>query len=447
VEKYSKLFEGMCKEREKVFFKEDFLQYLWKFQLLKLDDIKTVDGSPLHIVKPGLHNVNSGPDFLMGQLRMGGKLWVGHIEIHLKSSDWYLHQHHKDPAYDPVILHVVWEYDMPILAQNGVELNCVAIKEFVATPILERYQQFLSVTHKWILCEHSIDAVERFTLKNWMDRLYVERLETKSVEVELLLDACTHDWEAVLFQLLSATFGLHLNKTAFLNLAHSFEFSLLRKLQEIPSGVTSLLFGQAGFLMGEKEDDYYLELQESYAYVSKKHGLTPLNTTQFQFFRLRPPNFPTIRIAQLASLYETNRHLFSKILKAKTAADFYQLFQVRTPVYWDTHYVFGKTSKTRVKKVSKSLVDLLLINAIIPLKYVYLKIHKAQDVSELEPLIQSLKAENNSSINRFKKLKIACKNAYDSQALLQLKKEYCDKKRCLHCAIGLQVLGKCCVNV
>ncbi|MGB2274061.1 MAG: DUF2851 family protein, partial [Flavicella sp.] len=380
--KYDKRFEGSTTLRGNVIFREDFLQYLWKLQLFERRDLKTVEGHPICVVKPGVHNFQSGPDFLMGQLHMGEKIWVGHVEIHLKSSDWYVHNHHKNSAYDPVILHVVWEYDMPVLTQNGVELPCLELKQYVFKQVVDRYQQFLGKRSSWIVCENEISEVPSFTIKNWMDRLYVERLEAHSLEIERLLNETTHDWEAVLFLRLTATFGLHLNKTAFMNLANSFEFILIRKFQGVPNGVESLLFGQAGFLKEEKEDNYYQKLKKSYDYVRKKYKLTPLNNAQFQFFRLRPANFPTLRIAQLAQLYETHKHLFSKVLKAKVSADFYELFQVRAALYWNTHYVFEKASKGSVKRVSKSFVDLLMINTIIPLKYVYLKMHKERDVSE-----------------------------------------------------------------
>ena len=419
---------------------ENFLHYVWKFKLFHSTNLKTVTNEKMELNDVGFHNLGSGPDFFNSKIKIGTVLWAGTVEIHVKSSDWYVHRHEEDTNYESVILHVVWEYDVPILRADGTEIPTLVLKEYVFETTLQNYQQFWNRKEQWILCENDISTVDDFVFKGWITRLYFERLEIKSLVIEALLKETVNDWEAVLFQLLSKNFGLKLNGEAFFNLAKSFDFSVVRKQQSDADKLASLLFGQAGFFEEECEDVYYLSLRNEYNYLKKKYHLTALFKGQFSFFRLRPSNFPTIRLAQLAALYSERNVLFSDLMKFTTLQQFYNFFNVTTADYWETHFAFGKDSKKQKKRITSSFVDLLLINTIIPLKYAYLKSKGEQDFEVLENLIHAIKPEKNSTIDGFLKSKIEVNNAFESKALLQLKNAYCNQKKCLQCVVGIDLL-------
>jgi hypothetical protein len=422
------------------FLKEEFLHYVWKYKLFNSNELYLTNGEQLQIKKSGIHNFDSGPDFFNAQIVIDQQLWAGNVEIHLKSSDWYVHNHEKDENYDAVILHVVLENDIPVLNTKGCEIPTIIVKDYIIEKTWNNYNALMSKSKNWILCEENLISVDSFTKETWLSRLYIERLENKSSIINELLLSLANDWEQVLFVMLLKNFGLKLNGEAFFNLGKSFDFSVFRKLQNVEKGVEFLLFGQGGFLEEKKDDLYYLELKNEYQFIQRKYKLVPVFNGQFKFFRLRPSNFPTIRISQFSELYQVNKNLFSRIIKSNSLIEFYEIFGVAASEYWDTHYTFGKTSKKRKKKITKSFVDLLLINTIIPVKYAYLRSQGKYDFDELEKLLRSIKQESNSIIDKFSDLGIKSKSAFDSQALLELKNNYCDRQKCLHCAIGLSVL-------
>ena len=425
-----------------VFFKEDFLHYLWKFKLFDFQDLHAVGGQTIIINNCGTHNQNEGPDFLYAQVVVGEQLWAGNVEIHLKSSDWYVHKHEMDPNYDSVVLHVVWEYDVPVFLKDNSELPTLQLKNFVDSNILKSYENLIYGNQKWILCEGHIGKTNDFVMDSWLNRLYFERLELKANQIYKMLENTQNDWEAVLFHLLSKSFGMKLNGTAFLDLSQSFEFSLLRKVRSVKGLIENLLFGQAGFLEESKEDVFFNQLKDEYHFLKRKYNVEPISKSHFHFFRLRPSNFPTLRISQLAVLYECHDNLFSKIIECVTLNDYYELFSVETSDYWKSHYVFGKESKKRVKKTTKAFIDVLLLNAVIPLKYAYLRFLNKINFIELEKLLYEIKPEKNSIIEKFQKEGVKVESSFSSQALLQLKNVYCDHKRCIECTIGLQILKK-----
>ena len=277
-------------------------------------------------------------------------------------------------------------------------------------------------------------------IQNWLERLYFERLERKSHDIEKLLKASSNNWEEVLFKMLAKNFGLKVNGEAFLNLANSFDFSVVRKQQSKVISLEALFFGQASLLEEDVQDVYYLELKNEYQFLKQKFNLSNVSVTPLQFFRLRPPNFPTIRLSQLANLYQKQQHLFSKVIETNSIQELYKLFSVSTSRFWETHYTFSKTSKSSKKIISKSFIDLLLINTIIPLKFSYAK-HQGKVIDEeIVKIIQNIDSEKNSIVNKFNSLKKASNSALHSQALLQLKNDYCDKNKCLQCAIGNSLL-------
>jgi hypothetical protein len=419
---------------------EDFLHYVWKYQLFSVYDLKTSTNEDVSILKVGIHNYNSGPDFLNAQLKIDDQLWVGNVEIHLKSSDWYAHHHEIDENYDAVILHVVWEDDATVFMKNNKPLPVLVLKDFVFLSALNNYRNLFSAKQNWIPCEKEINTVDNFTIDNWKERLFFERLERKSIEMNQVLLDNQNDFEAVLFQLLAKNFGLKVNGDVFFNLATSFNFSVLKKVRFTESQLAALLFGQAGFLEDVIEDEYHQQLKTAYSYLQHKYNLESIAKVQFSFFRMRPPNFPTIRIAQLIALYHLHQNLFSKMMQIETLKGFYELFEIDINPFWKSHYTFDKTSKLSTKKLTKSFVDLVLINTIIPLKFLYQKNRGEVNEMEFLAILKKIKSEKNSIISKFDDIGVKSKNAYETQALLELKNNYCNKKLCLQCAIGIKLL-------
>ncbi len=420
--------------------REDFLHYLWKHKLFDFSDLKSDDNEEILIINSGIYNLNSGPDFFNAQIKIANQIWAGNVEIHIKSSNWYVHHHELDTAYDNVILHVVWENDMQIFRKDNSSISTLVLKEYVPKNLIFKYQELFSKTQKWINCDINIKKIDAFTFNNWLERLYLERLQSKSDFILDLLQKSNNNWEAVLFKLVSKNFGLKVNGDAFFQLANSFKFSALQKNQTNLERLEALLFGQSSLLEGDFEDVYFNHLKKEYSFLKLKYKLTPLHKSEIKFFRLRPNNFPTIRLSQLANLYSSQQSLFSKIIEINKINDYYKLFNVSTSKYWETHYSFKSTSVKRRKQLTKSFIDLILINTIIPLKFVYLKHIGKLDEEIILQLIQQLKPEKNSIIEKFNSLKIETKNALQTQALLQLKNEYCNKNNCLQCAVGNKLL-------
>ena len=419
---------------------EEFLYYVWQYKLFSFDKLRTTNKHKIEVFKSGNLNTNTGPDFFNAQLKIDNQIWAGNVEMHLKSSDWYLHKHEEDANYDAVILHVVWEHDAEVFMKNNESLPTLELKNFVDKNVFSNYQSLFFSQNKWILCEDEIANTDQFLLKNWQERLYFERLEQKSIMIKELLKDANDNFEAVLFQLITKNFGLKVNGDSFLQLAKSFDFSTLRKVRLEEHQLTALFFGQAGFLGENLQEEYHILLKKEYEYLKHKFKLNPIPKGQFQFFRMRPQNFPTIRLAQLASLFFMHQNLFSKLISISKKEDFYKLFSIDVAEFWKTHYTFETESKKSVKKLTKSFVDLLLINTIIPLKFVYLQNRGEVKEDDILKLITQISSEKNSVISNFSNLKIDAKNAFESQALLQLKNNYCAKKRCLQCAIGNNLL-------
>ncbi|WP_456462075.1 DUF2851 family protein [Lutibacter sp.] len=420
--------------------KENLLHFVWKLQLFSPMKLQSTKGEFIQVVTPGIENKNTGPDFLNAKIVIGKQLWAGNVEIHLNSSDWYAHTHEIDRNYDSVILHVVWEHNVEIYRKLNQEIATLELKNYISNHLLDNYKLLFNRPKKWINCENNIEATNLFILSHWFERLYFERLEQKSNGIQQLLRANNNDWEATLFILLAKNFGLKINAEAFKNFATSFNFSVVRKVSINRNQLEALFFGQAGLLINNLESAYFKKLKEEYAYLKIKYNLTPISKEQIQFFRLRPNNFPTIRLSQLASLYFENKFLFSKIIEINTLEGFYDLLTTATLPFWETHYTFEKESNKSVKKLSKSFIDLVLINTIVPLKFMYLKNIGKSNFSSVISIIDQIKPEKNKIISKFNNLKIGSTNAFETQALLQLKNEYCNNKRCLQCEIGKEVL-------
>jgi len=420
---------------------EDFLHYVWKHKAFSSASLKTTRGESISVLKLGEHNHNSGPDFFNAQLSIDGQLWAGNVEIHIKSSDWYVHGHEKDKAYDNVILHVVWEHDTDIFRNDNSVIPTLELKNFVDVHLINNYKELLQ-SKSWINCETHYSEVDEFVLNNWLERLYIERLERKSGEILKFLKDSQNDWEAVLFKMLLKNFGLKVNGEAFFSLANSVDYAIIRKLQNNVLDFEALLFGQASLLEDDIQELYFLDSKERYQYLVQKFQLNNQGVLPLQFFRLRPPNFPTIRLSQFANLYTSEQQLFSKVLELKTKDEFYKLFSKGVSSFWMTHYTFGKQSKSFKKVITRAFIDLLLINTVIPLKFSYAKYLGNNINEEIFDLLSELNQENNSIVNKYMELKPIKKNALSSQGLLQLKQYYCDKNKCLQCAVGSSLIIK-----
>jgi len=419
--------------------KEDFLHYVWQNKKFDFANLRTTEGESLQILNSGHSLQHEGPDFFNAQIIIGNQKWAGNIEIHLKSSDWYLHHHETDANYDSVILHVVWENDIAIFRKDNSEIPVLVLQNYVEKNLIQQYQK-LKAQKGWINCENDIQSIPQFVLKNWQERLFFERLERKANPILQLIKENNSDWEATFFCFLTKNFGLNTNGDAFFQVAKSISFSIIRKESFDVRYLEALLFGQANLLPSTPEDIYVKELVNIYDYLSVKYQLPKKINLPMQFFRLRPDNFPTIRLAQLAMLFHLQRNLFSKIIEAKSVHELYHLFDVNVSDYWLNHFNFEKQSKSKSKCISNSFVDLLIINTIIPFKFAY-NHSLGKDISEENIFfMEALKPEKNVIISRFKAFNIGSKSAFETQTLLQLKTAYCEKGKCLQCAIGIELL-------
>ncbi len=423
------------------FMKEDFLHHLWKYKKINNTSLQTTTDETIQIVAVGEHNLNSGPDFFNAKIKIDNQLWAGNVEIHVKSSDWYAHHHEKDDTYKNVILHVVWEDDVEVFIENK-PLPTLELQNKIPENILTNYQNLFAKKQHFINCEKDITSVRDIDFQIWLERLYFERMEEKSTPILDLLETTQNDWEAVLFKLLAKGFGLKINQEAFLSIAESIDFSIVRNVQSNSLRLEALLLGQAKLLEENIPNTYYQSLQDEYQFLKAKYQIDNQYTTPVQFFRLRPANFPTIRLVQLAQLYYTHQNVFAKIIATRKIADFYTLFNIATSEFWETHYTFTKTSKKQKKKITPSFVDLLLINTIIPLKFCYAT-YNGEDVNEqILEFISSISPEKNSIVSHFKEIKVASTSAKDTQALLQLYNNYCTQNNCLNCVVGNQLLNR-----
>jgi len=410
---------------------EEFLQYIWKHALFDRSRIRTADGTAVEIINVGEHNHNSGPDFFNARLRIGKTLWAGNVEVHVKSSTWGAHKHQLDEAYQNVILHVVWEDDEPTFRPDKSVIPTIELKRIVPKDVYDRYAA-LRFSSKDIPCEKDIKKVDNLTIQSWLDRLLTERLERKTDYINAKLNKTINDWEETFYQMLLRNLGNPVNSDPFERLAMALPFKLIAKHKLEPLQVEALLFGQAGLLEGTFKDEYPAKLQKEYAYLKQKLSLSPISKAEWKFMRIRPPHFPTIRIAQLASILIKNGRLFRQIIESDSIKNISDLFLVKPSAYWQTHYRFDKPTAKSEGAMGKSTIEILIINVVVPMLFLYGKHTANEEASEKAiELLHKLKAEKNSLIEKWDSIGIRANDAYDSQALIQLRKEYCDQRRCL----------------
>ncbi|MBD3723293.1 MAG: DUF2851 family protein [Flavobacteriaceae bacterium] len=422
--------------------KENVLHYLWLHKKIDARQLVTTKGESLQILNFGQYLETAGPDFFNAQIVIGNQKWAGNVEMHVKSSDWYLHHHEKDNAYNNVILHVVWEHDQEVFYSNDVEIPVLELKKSIDVNLLTKIDT-LFASKSWINCEKQINMVSNLKLGIWKERLFFERLEEKSKFILEIFENQNRDWEATCFIVLAKNFGLNINGNSFLELFSKIPFSVIRKESGSCLNLEALFFGSGNFLNNNFEDNYAKELKEIWNYQKAKYKLLEDNTVSFQFYKLRPDNFPTIRIAQLSALIAKFPDIFIRIIEANDLEIYYKIFDVVVSKYWLNHFNFDKSTKNSNKrKLSREFIQLLIINTILPLKYVYVKQLGLDFDEDSLALIKEMKKERNSITSRFEEIGISNENAFDSQALLHLKQNYCNKNDCLKCSIGLDVLGK-----
>jgi hypothetical protein len=424
-------------------FPEEFLHFIWQFRLYGNQKIYTVSGEEITVVRQGFLNKNAGPDFGNAKLIIGETTWVGNVEIHIKGSDWLLHQHQFDNAYENVILHVVYENDCIISRSDGTILPVLILKDLFPSHLLTNYEQLItSMNH--FPCAQQIANVDAFLINSFLSTVAIERMIEKSVEVEQKLMAHTNDWDTVFYHFLAKSFGFKVNAIPMEMLAQSLPIHLFAKHKDQQLQIEALIFGQAGFLKQKFTDDYPRQLRREYLFLKKKYGLKTIDISLWKFMRMRPQNFPTLRLAQFAALIINTNHLFSKLLSINPILDSQLLFE-NLPVhhFWQTHYHFNKKAEQVSLQLGKSSVNSILINTLSLFLFTYGKTtDQYQYVKNAIDLLEQLPAERNAIINQYEKAGITIKNAFSSQAILQLKKKYCNEKKCLSCTIGVKLLKR-----
>ena len=420
--------------------RESFLHFLWRWRRFDAQNLSTSDGQTLEILHPGEWNDHAGPDFFNARLRIGDTTWAGNVEMHLRASEWLAHRHSDDAAYDNVVLHVVLEEDQPVVRASGERIPCLELKDRIPAKILEHYQR-LEHERAWIPCQSFFKNIPDIVRLNWLDRLLVERLEQKTAAIAEMLAATENHWEEAFYRLLARNFGLKVNAEPFEALARSLPLLTLAKHKNDAKQVEALLFGQAGFLEETFKDDWPKALAQEYRFLKHKYDLAPLAASQWKFLRLRPANFPTVRLAQFAALVHQSAHLFSKILEAKNLRELENLFDVQPGDYWPTHFQFDKPSVKRQKNLGRDFVHLLIINTIAPFLFHYGKTRGQEEFQKRAlRLLEELPPEANTIVDGWATLNVPARNAYQTQALIHLKTRYCDTKRCLECAVGNAIL-------
>lgn len=421
---------------------EKLMQYVWKHRLWRSEDMVTNTGKKVRVVDPGLLNTDAGPDFFNAKIEIDGHMWVGNVEMHYRATDWKRHHHDSDKAYDSVILHVVAKDDAPVRRTNGELIPQLVLE--VSPQFNADYASLVGATIE-VPCATKIKQVPHLTIVEWVEGLAFERLHGKVERIHQLLDSFNGSWEDVCYVTLARNFGFGINNDAFERLARRTPLRLLGKHSDSALQIEALLFGQAGMLDAQKPgmDSYYNQLCTEYAFLSNKFQLTPMEKESWKLFRIRPQNFPYRRIAMLAQFIEGGFRMMNRILEAEGEKEMRALFEVELSGYWTKHYTFGKPNERATATLSRSSIDIILINTVAPLLYAYGELTGNYEMTDKAiKLLEDLRAESNSIVSHFVAYGIDCPDALTSQALVQLKREYCDARKCIYCKIGHHLLSK-----
>ena len=419
---------------------EDLLHFIWKLRLLKPVPLFTTAGFPLKIVHPGAHNTHAGPDFTNGRIVLGGTEWAGNIELHRRSSEWELHQHHHDKAYDNVILHVVYEHDREVFTSQKQLIPCLELKHYVEPHVPEQYLS-LYKTRREIACGSGFAGCDGHVRSSWLERMLVERLERKCAFIKEVFGQSRQNWDETFYLLLCRNLGFRVNAEPFFQLARRTPLQLLLKHADKPLQLEALLFGQAGMLEEPYENDYPNKLKKEYAFLRHKYALSALPAHTWKMLRMRPANFPSLRIAQLAAFAARGRSAFSIITEAASAEEAKSLFRVSASPWWNKHYSLKVESPDSAKKIGEAAIENILVNTVCPLLFFYGRERNMERLCEKAlDWYPSLKAESNHITRLYEQPGFKPLHAGQSQALIQLHDEYCSVKRCLHCGIGAQLI-------
>lgn len=429
---------------------EQLLHYTWKHKLYPLKELTTSDGQRVDIVDPGLHNRNAGPDFFNAKIRIGSTMWVGNVEIHDKSSDWYQHGHDKDSRYDNVVLHVAAELDTEVMKSNGEYVPQLQLS--VPDDVLTHYDE-LQKTDEYPPCYKVIPHLSALIIHSWMAALQTERLEQKTEAIRKRAELCNGSWEDAYFVTLARNYGFGINGEVFEQWAYNIPLNAVAHHRDDLFQIEAIFMGQAGLLELDSipeyyqkdalNDGYFAKLRNEYQYLAHKFSMKPIDFKLWRFLRLRPQNFPHIRISQLANLYYQQKAGLSQLIECETLDELKNVLKSQVTPYWETHYTFGSTSPKNEKHLSYGSINLLMINTAIPMLFAYGR-HTTKEVlcDKAFDFLEQLKAENNHIIRMWQQVGLPVKTAGDSQALIQLKKEYCDKKECLRCRFGYEYLRR-----
>lgn len=418
--------------------RESILHYVWQQKLFTTHALHSTDGELLEIIDVGKLNTDAGPDFFNAKIRIGDTIWAGNVEIHTLASDWQKHQHQNDKNYDNIILHVVKTADTVIRRSNGEPIPQL---ELTYSQLIEnKYNQLIN-EQKWIPCADKFNEVHHLFIKSWITNLLTERLEFRTEAISKILNEKNQHWEEAFYIILARSFGFNTNSQAFETLARSLPLSVISKYKNDLFQLEALLFGQAGFLEKPSDDNYVVKLKSEYSFLRVKYQLKAMKAEQWKLLRLRPDNFPHLRIAQFAALIHKSSGLFSKIVEHPEHETLTGLFQSEPSDYWKNHYLFEHESISKTKKLGKASIDGLLINTVIPFLFYYASRKGNQELKDRAiQLFEQLPAENNAITKAWATLGVKIENAFDSQALLHLKKYYCDDKKCLRCRICHKIL-------
>ena len=418
---------------------ERLLQFIWQFQYFNQQSLCTTSNESLSILHAGTFNTNQGPDFFWAKIKIGNTVWAGNIEIHINASDWLLHQHHEDENYNNVILHVVWKEDEKWNDANETAIPTFVIEPHVSKLMLEHYEKLMHA-QDFVPCQNYLPVLSPLGWHSWQERLLIERLQTRFRIVFQKLEETGNHWEEVFWQLLARNFGTPINADAFESMAQAVPVAVLAKHKNQIQQLEALLLGGAGLLNKKSNDDYVLLLQREYQFLQNKYKLKS-TSVQPVFLRMRPANFPTVRLAQLAMLVHQSEHLFSKIVESKQSKEVVQFLNVTANDFWHYHYQLDTKSDFKPKVLGEQMAENILINTVVPLVFAYGVFHNNQSYKDkaLDWLMQT-KGEQNSIIKRWKSFGVIAENALQTQALLELKKQYCDVRKCLDCAVGNKIL-------
>ncbi len=429
---------------------EQLLHYVWRHKMFPLQEMHTTDGKLVEVIDPGLHNRNAGPDFFNAKVKIDGTLWVGNVEIHDRSHDWYVHGHDHDSAYNNVVLHVAGVVDDNVITSDGKFLPQLQLD--VPKEINDHYKELLE-TDQYPPCYKIIPDLTKLTIHSWMSALQTERLEQKTEAIKARVDRNNGSWEDGYFTTLARNYGFGINGDAFEMWANTLPLKAVDHHRDDVFQIEAIFMGQAGLLelntipsqyqRDALNEGYFAKLRNEYQYLAHKFSMKPMDATMWRFLRLRPQNFPHIRISQLANLYYSRRAGLSSLVECTTIEQLKAVLATSVTPYWETHYTFGSTSCRNDKNLSPASLNLLMINTAIPMLFAYGK-HKSDEAicDRAFDLLEQLKAENNHITRLWQQCGLTAQNAGDSQALIQLKKEYCDKKDCLRCRIGFEYLKR-----